>query len=141
MPKTPKQLNTPIKNKFNYLSQSPKKTHCQSIKYYYNNTQNEFLNNKPINHWTEDSLHINWEYYIFLINQIHISSLQFKETGNWYHWNHIQKQHHILKTLINSSTNLTYLDPNQVKTLNETISKNFTQSTGKTDQAQSQKNQ
>ena len=139
MPKTPKQLNPQIKNKYIYLSQSPKKTHCSSVKYYYNNTQNEFLNNKPENHWTENLTHINWEYYIFLINQIHISSLHFKETGGWHHWNNIQKQHHILKTLINSSTNLTYLNQDQVITLNETVSKNF-EATGKTTQTQHQKN-
>jgi len=135
----PKESKQKIKHTYNY-PQSLKKTHCTEYNYYYNQKQTEFLHTQPENHWSKDTEDTTWEYYTFLINQIHISAIQFKESGDWRHWSYIQKHYHILKTLINDSTNLTYLNPDQVKTLNEKIRKNF-EPTGKATQEPAQNNQ
>lgn len=135
MPKEPKQKTKII----HYNQQSLKKTHCIKNNYYYNQKP-KFINNPPINHWSLNPEDAAWEYYTFLINQIHISALQFQGTRDWRHWSYIQRHYHTLKTLVNDSTNLTYLSLDYVRTVNEQIQKNC-EATGKSNQEQPQEDQ
>ena len=135
MPKEPKHKNKTI----NYNQQSLRKTHCIKNNYYYNQKP-KLQNNPPENHWHLNITDPAWEYYTFLINQIYISALQFKETRDWRHWSYVQRHYQVLETLTNDSTNLVYLSLDQVKTLNEEIRKN-SEATGKTNQTPPQEDQ
>ena len=124
MPKSPKQNITHVHKYPSGL----KKTHCiKNNNNYYNQKQSEFLINQPEFHWTKDPHSIYWEYYILITNQIHIASVQFRETRDWIHYYNLQRSQHILRTLINDSVNVTLLNPDQVRELNETIGRNFEQ--------------
>lgn len=142
MPKTPKTSIIPNKEKnFIYQTQSPKKTHChKTINNHYYNTQPEIILDKPINHWTENRNHPNWEYYAFTANQINLAAAEFKKTQDWQHWQFLQKNFLIIKALINTSVNLTYHEPEEIKELNEKVVQNHTknQQKGKIPQTRSQ---
>ena len=122
MPKDLKSLTPSNKNKFIYHSQSLKKTHCTKIINNYKTTA-KILINKPKDHWTENKQHSNWEYFVFIINQITIESVEFQKTQDWKQWNQIQKNQLILEKLINNSINLISHTPEEVKTLNENLTK------------------
>jgi hypothetical protein len=127
MPKEPKQK---IKHIHNY-PQSLRKTHCMKNYNFYNQKQTEFLNNRPENHWTEDLKHSNWEYYIWIISQLSFTSNKFRGTGDWGYYHQFQRYQHILRILINESTNITHFSLDQVRTFNENTFTNLQQK-GKT---------
>src|SRR5215210_4431274 len=139
MPKAPKPLTKPNKEKnFIYQKGSPKKTHCPKTIYnnYYYNTQPEIIINKPINHWTEDKSHSNWEYYTFAVNQINIAAAEFQKTQDWEHWSQVQKNYQVIKSLVNNSVNLTYHEPQEIKELNDSVIQNYIKSQQKGKAAQ-----
>lgn len=128
MPKIPKTSIIPNKEKFIYTTQSPKKTHCNKTINNYYNTQPDTIIEKPSNHWTEDKDHHNWAFYTFAINQINLSAQEFRKTSDWHHWQLIQKNCQILKSLINNSQNLTYHNAQEIKELNEKVFQSYKQS-------------
>ena len=124
MPKEPKNSYIPDKNKFIYQTQSPKKTHCTKI-INYNNPTPKILTAKTENHWTNQKDHPNWGYFIFITNQITFFAQAFSTTRVWQHWDQLQKNQFLLKELVNNSTNLIYKTEEEIKILNESVTKSY----------------
>jgi hypothetical protein len=122
MPKDLKPFNT--KNKFIYHSQSLKKTHCNKTIINKNITTSKIIIDKPENHWTNQEGHTNWEYYSYIANQLVFATREFIITKNWTQWEQLQKNHHLLRVLVEESTVLLPYSPEEVKNLNETFIKN-----------------
>lgn len=124
MPKDPKSLNPFNKNKFIYHSQSLKKTHCTKITNNYNRKITKTLVEKPKDHWTENKKNINWDYYVFILNQTTKAAVEFQKTQDWNQWKQVQKHQLLLESLINNSINLVLYTPEEIKKLNEEVVKN-----------------
>ena len=103
-----------------------KKTHCTKIINNLNSTPPKILIKKPENHWTNQPEHPNWEYYIFIANQLTFSAQAFYTTKDWKNWDQVQKNHFLLKELVNNSVNFVYQTPEEIKILNESVTKGYT---------------
>ena len=139
MPKELKPFNT--KNKFIYHSHSLKKTHCNKTIIHKHITTSKLITEKPENHWTDQPNHINWEYYSFIANQLSFAGKEFAITKNWNLWKRLQKHHHLLRILVEESTNLLPYSLEEIRKLNDNFVKNTQQtiSVGKAVQVSTQR--